>query len=401
MTVMLKPKSLAIKLKPSAERLVKQGHPWIFSDSIDKINKEGNAGDLAILFDNRNNQVFGIGLFDPDSPIRIKVIHHGGPAKIDSDFFQEKIRKAGELRKPLLQTSTNAYRLIFGENDGFPGMIVDIYNKSGVLKLYSSVWFPYLEEIIPSIVKTADLESLVLRLSRNLQKEDLDFKEGQILFGKLENSGIIFEEYGVQFKTDILLGHKTGFFLDHRDNRKTIGNLSKGKTVLDVFSYSGGFSVHALAGGAKEVTSVDFSGQALKLAEENARLNPHQGKHQTKEGDAFVILRDLIKQKKKFNIVIIDPPSFAKSQKEVEIAKKKYGELAILGARLTRKNGLLLLASCSSRIISDDFFSIHQEEFEKNKVSYELENTTFHDIDHPVTFPEGAYLKSAYYRIFN
>lgn len=396
---MASPISLAIKLKPTAEKLVKQGHPWIFSESIEKINKPGTAGDVAILFDQRNNKVFGIGLYDPDSPIRIKMIHLGGGAKINEEFFQKEIFEAYEVRKPLLETDTNAYRLIFGENDGLPGLIVDIYNNVGVVKLYSPIWLPYLKMLVPAIAEASQVESLVLRLSRNLQKLKISFKEGDVLYGNFDNHTVTFKEYGVNFQADLLLGHKTGFFLDHRANRNRVGQLAKGKTVLDVFSYAGGFSVHALAGGAKEVTSLDFSKQALQLAQQNASLNNHDGKHFTLAGDAFELLKDMVKHKKQFDIVIIDPPSFAKSKKEIDVAKKKYAELTTLGIQLTRKNGLLLLASCSSRINADEFLDIHREEFDRLKVTCQLEEFTQHDIDHPIGFDEGAYLKSGYYRI--
>ncbi|HTO39216.1 MAG TPA: class I SAM-dependent rRNA methyltransferase [Brumimicrobium sp.] len=393
------PKRLAVKLNSKAERSVKQGHPWIFSDSILKIKEGGKTGDLAILFDSKTDKAFAIGLFDADSPIRIKVIHHDGPAKIDEAFFKNKLEHAFELRKPLLRTNTNAYRLLFGENDGFPGLIVDVYNKVGVLKLYSAIWFPYLEMIIPHIVAIAKLDCLILRLSRSLEKSDAPYEEGTILYGALENPEVEFVEYGVRFKTDVLLGHKTGFFLDHRENRRRIGKLSKGKTVLDVFSYAGGFSIHALAGGAKEVTSLDLSKQALELAKQNAELNKPTGKHFTIAGDAFEELKTLIRQEKKYDVVIIDPPSFAKSQAENEIAKKKYVELTEIGIQLTEKGGLLLLASCSSRVTEEELREIHKSVFWRLGVNYTLEDFTQHDIDHPIGFAEGAYLKSGYYRI--
>ncbi|MCG2431989.1 class I SAM-dependent rRNA methyltransferase [Aequorivita xiaoshiensis] len=396
---MASPISLAIKLKPTAEKLVKQGHPWIFSESIEKINKPGKAGDVAILFDQRNNKVFGIGLYDPDSPIRIKMIYLGGGTKINEAFFQKKICEAYRVRKPLLETDTNAYRLIFGENDGLPGLIVDIYNNVGVVKLYSPIWLPYLKMLVPAIAEVSQVESLVLRLSRNLQKMKTSFKEGDVLYGNFDNHTVTFKEYGVNFQADLLLGHKTGFFLDHRANRYRVGQLAKGKTVLDVFSYAGGFSVHALAGGAKEVTSLDFSKQALALAQQNASLNNHTGKHFILAGDAFELLKEMVNHNEKFDIVIIDPPSFAKSKKEIDVAKKKYAELTALGVKLTSKNGLLLLASCSSRISANEFLDIHREEFNRLKVTWKLEEFTQHDIDHPIGFEEGAYLKSGYYRI--
>lgn len=393
------PKTLAVKLNALAQKLVKQGHPWIFSDSIVKINKEGKTGDIAVLFDNHTDKVFAIGLYDEESPIRIKVLNNQGPSKLDFDFFKGKIEKAFALRQPLLQTETNTYRLIFGENDGFPGLITDIYAGMGVVKLYSGIWFPYLNDIVRAIAEISGVECLVLRMSRNLQKQEERFKEGSVLYGELTNPEIEFKEYGVRFKTDVLRGHKTGFFLDHRENRRRIGEMANGKRVLDVFSYNGGFSVHALAGGAKEVTSLDFSKQALELALENGKLNNPSGKHIVLDGDAFVLLKELAEQKKKYDVVIIDPPSFAKSQREKEIALKKYAELARLGVALTEKRGLLLLASCSSRISSEEFLNVHTTEFNKLGISYKQEGFTQHDIDHPITFPEGAYLKSAYYRI--
>lgn len=394
----MKKNRLAVKLNNKAERAVKKGHPWVFSDSILKLNKEGNAGDLAIMFDSRNNKVFAIGLYDPDSPIRIKVLHRG-PAQIDASFFREKIQIAYELRSSLISDETNAYRLLFGENDGLPGLVLDVYNKKAVLKLYSSIWFPYLEDILQEIVEVADLDAVILRMSRNVADKETRYTEGQILWGNLDSSEVIFKEYGVQFKTDLIKGHKTGFFLDHRENRHEIGKISNGKTVLDVFSYSGGFSTHALVGGAKEVTSIDFSEQALALAQDNIRLNPNTGKHNIISGDAFEILKEQIQNKKKYDIVIIDPPSFANSQDQINIAKKKYAELAVLGAKLTNREGVLLLASCSSRVNKEEFYNLHKEVFDKKQVSYNLLKTTEHAVDHPIGFEEGAYLKSAYYKI--
>lgn len=391
---------LAVKLRPAAEKMVKQGHPWVFSDSIRKVSPEGEAGDLAILFDQRTDQVFAIGLYDPHSPIRVKIIHQGGPLQIGPDFFKDKLSAAFAHRAPLLETGTNAYRLLFGENDGFPGLIADIYDRTGVMKIYSAAWFPYLELLAAQIIEVTGIKGVVLRLSRKLEERETAFQEGEILAGKPDLPEVVFNEYGVLFRADVLLGHKTGFFLDHRANRRKIGQYSAGKSVLDVFSYAGGFSVHALAGGAEVVTSIDVSRQALELAKENAGMNPHTGRHRTIAGDAFELLRKMIGEGKKYDVVVIDPPSFAKRKKEVPTALKKYAELAELGARLTRRGGLLMLASCSSRVGEADFLKAHQEAFRRLDILLRQEAITRHDIDHPVRFPEGAYLKSVYYRLF-
>ena len=341
-----------------------------------------------------------MGLYDPDSPIRIKMVHSGGGAKLDKDFFSEKINRAYAIRIPLLETNTNSYRLLFGENDGFPGLIADVYHKVLVIKLYSAIWFPYLEMILKKLMEVSSCETAVLRLSRSLQDKVKTFglTEGQLLYGELKNEVIPFVEHGVHFLANVIKGHKTGYFLDHRNNRKRVGELSNGKTVLDVFSYAGGFSVHALANGATEVTSVDISKQALKLALENGKLNSYKGKHITVAGDAFEVLRKMISIKKTFDVVVIDPPSFAKSKKEIEKAKKKYKELAELGVSLTSKGGMLVLASCSSRVTTDEFFQINKDTLNKQSRYYTLQNKTQHDIDHPIGFKEGAYLKTGYYR---
>ena len=163
------PKKLAVKLSIAGERSVRSGHPWIFEDSILKINKEAEAGDIAIIFSHKKNKPIGVGLFDPLSPIRIKMLHSGGGATINSEFFSEKINIAYARRVELLETETNSYRLLFGENDGFPGFIADCYAEVLVVKLYSAIWFPYLEIILKQLIELTDCKCAVLRLSRNLQ----------------------------------------------------------------------------------------------------------------------------------------------------------------------------------------------------------------------------------------
>ena len=393
------PKVLAVKLTAKGERSVRKKHPWIFSDSIIKINKEGVAGDIAVIFNNQTNKAIGVGLYDPDSPITIKMVHFNGGATINDHFFKQKIKNAYALRLPLLATQTNSYRLLFGENDGFPGLVADVYAAVLVVKIYNAIWFPYLQKILAIIQETTNCETIVLRLSRNLTKNNpFNLSDGAVVYGKLASEKVIFIEHGIRFSANVIKGHKTGYFLDHRDNRRRVGEFSKGKTVLDVFSYAGGFSVHALANGATAVTSLDISAQALEVAKQNGKLNPYTGKHTIIVGDAFKELEDLIAQKKVFNIVVIDPPSFAKQQKEVTLAQKKYSQLAHLGAQLTAPKGILVLASCSSRVVAADFFKINRTTLAKQSYQFKEILTTTHDIDHPITFPEGAYLKCGYYQ---
>lgn len=395
------PQTIAVKLKPSSEKILLQSaHPWVYSDSIDSMNREGNAGDIAIIFRQKTNKVMGVGLYDPQSPIKIKMLHYYGGTKIDKPFLAKLFNEAFEVRQPLLKTQTNSYRLIFGENDGLPGLIVDVYNDVAVMQIHSQIWFPYLDIISELIIETTKCKTLVLRLNRYLLTiDDNPFSDGQVIYGTLEDETVVFKEHGITFSANVIKGHKTGYFLDHRDNRRKVGLMAKGKTMLDVFAYAGGFSVHALANGAKEVTSVDISKQALELAKDNAKLNAFKGKHKTIAGDAFEILEDMRRKGKQYDIVVIDPPSFVNNEAGIDIALKKYRQLARLGAALVAPKGTLVLASCSARVAADQFFSeVQREVYASPHTSFKLIEHTYHDSDHPVNFKEGAYLKCGYYR---
>lgn len=394
------PNRLAVKLNAKGEQSVVKGHPWVFSNSIVKINDNAKTGDLAIIFSKNKNKVVGIGLYDAKSPIRIKIVHNASTkVEINSNFFHNKIEIAFQKRSELLKTNTNSYRLLFGENDDFPGLIADVYAQVLVVKLYSEIWFPYLDDILKSLQQISKAKTVIIRLSRNVQNSNNhNLQEGEVVYGELDNEVVKFVEHGINFSANVIKGHKTGYFLDHRANRKRVGELSKDKTVLDVFSYAGGFSVHALANGATEVTSLDISKQALDIARDNGKLNSYSGVHKTISGDAFKELKALINKEKRYDVVVVDPPSFAKQQSEIELAKKKYAQLAELGAKLTAKNGLLVLASCSSRILAQSFFDLNQRVLNNQPRLFEIQLKTNHDIDHPISFPEGAYLKCGYYR---
>lgn len=396
------PARIAVKVKPRIERQIRKEHPWIYDQAIIKQSKEGQAGDLAIIYDQKRNKFLALGLLDPYSPIRIKLIQFKRPASIDAAWFQQKIEAAYALRQPLFETDTNSYRLIYGENDGLPGMIADVYDQVLVLKLYSFIWWPYLETVLPILQAIARAKAVVLRLSRNLQQHPdqlSGFADGQVIRGQLANEEVLFREHGLRFVAHVIKGHKTGYFLDHRHNRFRVQGLAKGKSVLDVFAYAGGFSVHALAGGAKEVTSLDISTQALTMAQRNAALNAAPGTHRVLSGDAFQLMEDMIFKKEQFDLIIIDPPSFAKRESEREKALVAYRRLVQLGAQLVTPKGMLVMASCSSRITAEEFFQVVTTTLAKSARPFQELERTFHDIDHPIRFPEGAYLKCGYYRI--
>lgn len=398
----MSPNRLPVTLTAAGERALKSGHPWLFDGAIQAIKGSGKAGDLAVIFSFKKNKFIGVGLYDPDSPIRIRVLHQGGPAQINADFFRARAQDAKKRREALLATDTNGYRLLHGENDGFPGLVTDVYAGVAVIKVYSPVWFPWLVVLLPIIVGAAGVEVAVLRFARNVEQfaAELGYTDGQLVRGQLDDEEVVFREHGLQFVANVVHGHKTGFFLDHRDNRRRIGNMSDGQEVLDVFSYAGGFSVHALGGGAAQVTSLDISGPALAMARRNVALNfGEDQRHEVLAEDAFAALDRLAAAGKTYGIVIVDPPSFAKREKEVPGALEAYRRINRLAIPLVRPGGVLLAASCSARVPAEAFFGVVEQVLQASGRPFTLIEKTYHDDDHPISFTEGAYLKSGYYRL--
>ena len=395
------PATIAIKLNKTAERAVKQGHPWVFEQSIEK-GPDGDAlaGSLCVIFDQRTNKPFAFGLWDPEEIIRIKIIFRANRLQLNTDFWTSQLKVAHSKRERLIHNGVTGYRGIHGENDDFPGLILDVYAKIGVLKIYSEIWKPYLNVLLDEIKSEFDLETIVIRFSRKIaQNNTFPYQEGEIIGQPLSSEKVAFEEYGVTFYAYTKSGHKTGFFLDQRPNRLWVQQHAKGKKVLDVFSYVGGFGIHALKGNANSLTSVDISQHAMDVAVENIALNQMDASKWTPMvTDAFVALNELIEQKAEFDIVIIDPPSFAKQASEVVSASKQYERLAKLGRQLVAPKGTLILGSCSSRISLEDFEKIHQNAKITPTNGWTYLHHTLHDDDHPITFAESNYLKTIFYQ---
>ncbi|RFC53349.1 class I SAM-dependent rRNA methyltransferase [Brumimicrobium aurantiacum] len=393
--------TLAIKLNKAGERAVKQGHPWIFENSIEKGPKDtAIAGSLCVIFDQRYNKPIAFGLWDPEEIIRIKLILLGNRLQLNGDFWSSQLRKAHSKRQNLIKKGITGYRGIHGENDHFPGLILDVYQQVGVLKIYSNAWKPHLDILSEKIKEVYGLKTIVIRFSRKIQmKNTFPYEEGDFIGESLSNEKIVFEEYGVKYYAYTQSGHKTGFFLDQRPNRHWVQKNAKGKRVLDVFSYVGGFGIHALKGGAESLTSVDISQHAMNVAEENIQLNNFdQSKWNPITADAFIALEELIEKEQQFDIVIIDPPSFAKQGKEVESAAHQYERLARLGRSLTDDKGVLILGSCSSRISLQMFEEIHHDAGITSKDNWKYLHYTLHDDDHPIEFAQSNYLKTIFYQ---
>ncbi len=391
-------KRMAMRVTPSAEKHIRGGHPWLFDGSIESISHSGNAGDLAVIFD-RHRRFMAIGLFDPTSPIRVKLLHAGKPVQIDADWFHNKIASALAVRAALQERPTDGYRLINGENDGLPSLIVDRYADYLCVKLYSSMWLPHLRTLLHALIAQTDPTAIVLRLSRNcaIATEGL-LRDGQVVYGAMASDTVLFRENGLTFEANIVSGQKTGFFLDQRDNRQLVARYSAEKTVLDLFTSTGGFSVYAARGGATEVTSVDLSAPTLAAAERNMDHNFHlpsvsRCEHTLIADDAFATMGRLHRQGQRFDVVIIDPPSFAQKQSDIEQALHAYSRLTELGVKLVKRGGLLVQASCSSRVSAEKFYDTIERAAKRSGVQLNIKHQTGHAIDHPVTFSEGAYLK--------
>ena len=396
---------LAVRVTADALRHVRAGHPWVFDDSIVSLSHDGAPGDLAVIFDN-DRRFAAIGLYDPAGPIAIRVLHVGKPASIDGTFWEQAIIAARQIRQPIVDAEAAghpAFRLINGENDNLPGLIVDQYDTTLVVKVYSAVWFPHLTAVTNALQTVTGATSIVLRLARNVaQGETFGIDDGDVISGDIPDGPVLFTEGGLTFEADVRAGQKTGHFLDQRANRLRVGRLSAGRDVLDVFASTGGFSVHAAAGGARSVHSVDISAPTLAAIERNMTLNAAREEvaacmHTTELGDAFDVMIALARAGADYDIVIIDPPSFAQKQASIDVAVRAYTRLTHIGLRLVRPGGIFVQASCSSRVSADLFYATVLDAADAAGRELRQMVRTGHDIDHPVTFPEGAYLKAGFW----
>jgi len=415
---------LRLRVSPTAETVLRGGHPWLFAGSIRGQNRDGQPGELAVIYD-RNDKFLAVGLFDPESPLRVRVLHAGKPVTIDDAWWREQFSKAIRRREKLFEEQTNGFRWINGESDGWPGLVLDCYAETLVMKIYTVAWLPRLAEITGLICDTLKPERLVLRLSRNIQetaRKNFRVEDGMELSrdGRDEDEGglkknpsqpsrpsrdlspVTFLETGLHFEADVVRGQKTGFFLDQRENRRRVETLAQGRDVLNAFSFSGGFSLYAARGGAKSVTDLDISAHALESAKRNFALNKTDEntagcQHETIQADAFKWLEE--NETKKFDLIILDPPSLAKREMERDGAIQAYEKLAANGIRALRKGGVLVAASCSAHVKTEEFFNAVRQAAQKSNRRFTELETSGHPPDHLATFPEAQYLKCIYLRL--
>jgi 23S rRNA (cytosine1962-C5)-methyltransferase len=389
---------LRLRVTATAETILRGGHPWLFADSIREQNRDGQPGELAVIYD-RKDKFLAVGLFDPESPLRVRVLHAGKPVNIDENWWRANFSKAIGRRKNIFDGRTNGFRWINGESDGWPGLVLDRYAETLVVKIYTAAWLLRLDEVTALVHELIKPERLVLRLSRNIQEiahKNFRVEDGRILFGEKLARNVTFLETGICFEADVIRGQKTGFFLDQRENRRRVETLARGRDVLNAFSFSGGFSLYAARGGAKSVIDLDISAHALESAKRNFALNKTDSnitscQHETIQTDAFTWLEQ--NSSRKFDLIILDPPSLAKREAERVGAIQAYGKLAANGIRTLRQDGILVAASCSAHVSATEFFEAVRQSARNSGRSFVEIETTGHPPDHPATFAEANYLK--------
>lgn len=386
-----------VPVKPGLGRHIRAGHPWVFKKALAQTPKIP-PGSVVDLVD--GTRFAGRGYFDPWSAIAVRVLTTDPSEAIDQAFFERRVAQALASRQQLVDLSdTDAFRLIHGEGDLLPGVIVDLYAGWAVLKLYSAGLTPHRPLIVEALRKAVPgLKGVVGR--DEVGRDDADVDEGKgtgkMLHGPEAPQPLTIIERGAKFLVDVYAGQKTGFFLDQRENRFLLRRLAKGLDVLNCFSFSGGFSVNAALGGATRVFSVDQDADAVALSRENFKLNGvDPNAHDFLAGDVFTLLESFKHEGRRFDLIVLDPPAFAKSQRAVESAIGGYASLNRQALHLLKPGGLLCTASCSARVSPDAFLDAVREGAFNAGVDLTLVEERYQPPDHPIRlqFREGGYLK--------
>ena len=382
-------------LKKDREKLWLSGHPWIYSGAVDKIEQNIIPGSIVEVF-NHKNEFIGYGHYNKNSKIIVRMLEHDKNVSIDANWYNQKIKQAYELRMGL-NIDSNAFRLIHSESDFLPGLIIDYFNGYVILQISTLGMERDKEFIIQALINNIpNLKGIYEKSEGDGRKLEGLPKKTQILWGEIPDTIEIFEG-NANFIID-LKGQKTGFYSDQRENRILLGNLSKGKNFLDVCSYTGGFSVHAMSNGANSATLIDISEDALNVAKEN--LKKHINVEFIK-GNIFDILRVLIKEGGKWDVVSLDPPKLAPNKRDLEKALKAYKDIILNGIKLTNNGGLLAIYSCSGAVSSSDLrmalaYAV-KDAGVKATIVHQLHQSSCHPIS--VSVPETEYLKGFLVRI--
>ncbi len=390
-------KTIKLILKSGREKPILGRHPWIFSGAIDRIDDDYEVGDLVRVL-SAKNQFLGTGYLNPRSQIVVRMLRFDeGP--VDESFFEARIRQALDLRSRFIPPKTNAYRLIHSEGDFLPGLTVDRYSEYLVAQFQTAGIDKWKEPILDFLEKNLKPKGIYEKDDSDVREwEGLQKRVGQ-LRGEEPPDYVQIEENGIPFIVDIHAGQKTGFFLDQRENRKLVSQYASEKRVLNLFSYTGGFSVYAAKAGAARVISVDTSERALNTCRGNFELNQLTGPaYEFEEKDCFDYLRET---QEEFDVIIVDPPAFAKSKDHVMQASRAYKDINLWALKRMAAGGLLYTSSCSSHVDPDLFQKIIFAAAKDARRDVQILRKTSHPLDHPINVyhPEGEYLKGLFCRV--
>jgi len=374
-----------------------RGHPWIFSGAVARVEGAVSPGDVGEVY-SMDGHYLGVGHLNPRSQIIFRLLSEK-KENADLLFFEERFSKAVVLRNEQLKGRTNAYRVVNGEGDFLPGLIVDRYGKVLVIQFLTAGMERSKEVVVRLLAQDFHPESIYERSDVSTRKEEGLPERRGLLYGKEVSDRIEIEEEGCRFQVNVKKGQKTGFYLDQRENRLLLRRISEGKRVLDCFCYSGAFSIHAGLGGARELTLIDSSEEALTMAEEHFVMNRLESVDRKRiRGDAFEVMRDL---QREYDIVVLDPPPFAKKKGDVPGASRGYKDLNLQALRLLKEGGLLFTFSCSHHVTWDLFQKIVFYAAVDAGRKVQLLSRRGHPVDHPVNLshPEGEYLKGLICRV--
>lgn len=373
------------------ERLV-QGHPWIYRDTLPRESHFATGEWLKL----RCGHWSGFGLWESKGPIAVRIF--SCRQLPDPAWFRARVRQAWELRAPLRQQDCTAYRWLFGEGDGLPGLTVDLYGPYAVVQTYMEGGQRLLDWLGPALRQMTPLQGILWRTKHleTLDPNQAQDTKTQLLWGQDPPDQITVQEHGLAFQVNLHTSQKTGLFLDHRENRHFIGPLCAQKSVLNCFAYTGAFSLYALRAGARQVTSVDMGKNLAAVAEANIRLNHlDPRRHDFVTADCFELLQRYRQAQQTFEVVILDPPSFAKSKQHRFAALRAYTKLNALALQCLAANGLLVSASCTSQVGPEVFREMLASAAAQSQRRLQILHEAGQPLDHPVPvgFPEGRYLK--------
>lgn len=383
---------MRVTLRRNKDKNIRRGYPWVFSNQLHEVTGNPQSGDVVEIA-GADGTLYGLGLYHAESLIAVRFLTSDASRSIDASFFRERLERALALRQQVFGNSTH-YRLVYGESDGMPGTIVDRYGDVLTWSTLSYGMAQRRDEILDELDELLSPRAIIERNEAALrEKDNLEANVG-IVRGSYDDPVEIREE-GVRFLVDVLGGPKTGFFIDQRLNRQFLRRFADGRTVLDVFCADGGFGLHAAAAGAKSVHLLDSSGAALERARRNAELNGLLDKVTFEEAEALDRMGDLVKEGATYDLIILDPPAFAKSRRQVEQATKAYQRINITALQMLRPGGILATSSCSQAVSEEDFVKILDYSARRSRSNVRILHRGYPSPDHPVlpSMPETHYLK--------